>query len=110
MTNASQRVTDTVIRCQTCRHKGDVIEEDGRRIMICENTNCADYLLGVEIEDAHVRRKFRFHWKDGRKTDASGKNVAEAFLALGYGGGAFRALDYYEDITSTMKLCDEGDK
>lgn len=37
-----------------------------------------------------------FHWKDGTVDEAKGETVFQAFASLGYGGGATRALDYWE--------------
>lgn len=44
---------------------------------------------------------FRFHWRpSGRIDEGYGRDVADAFSRLGYGGGAIRALDYYETVQS----------
>lgn len=45
-------------------------------------------------------RRFRFHWRDGKIDEGDGRDVADAFSRLGYGGGAIRALDWHEDITT----------
>ena len=42
--------------------------------------------------------KYRFHWLSGDISEASGKTPAEAFTHLGYGNGALRALDYWEEV------------
>ena len=34
---------------------------------------------------------FRFHWRDGKKHEGYGRDVADAFTRLGFGGGAARA-------------------
>ena len=43
-------------------------------------------------------KKFRFHWLDGRIEEGDGNDVTDAFRSLGYGGGAMRALDWWEEI------------
>jgi|BioPla2DNA2_1021312.scaffolds.fasta_scaffold391328_1 hypothetical protein len=43
-------------------------------------------------------KKFRFFWLNGDIDEAYGYDVAHAFSNLGYGGGAVRALDYYEEV------------
>ena len=42
---------------------------------------------------------YRFHWISGGHTDSDGASVDEAFTKLGYGVGALKAVDYYEDLT-----------
>jgi len=44
-------------------------------------------------------KRYRFHWRDGKIDEGEGFGVADAFTRLGYGYGALRALDYYEEIT-----------
>ncbi len=44
-------------------------------------------------------RLFRFHWRsDPKPVEGYGRDVADAFSRLGYGGGAYRALDYYKEV------------
>ena len=43
-------------------------------------------------------KTYRFHWRDGKTEDGHGESVDRAFSALGYGGGAIAALDYYETV------------
>lgn len=43
-------------------------------------------------------RRFRFHWRDDKMEEGDGHTVSDAFTRLGYGGGALRALDYWEDV------------
>ena len=55
-------------------------------------------------------RKFIFHWLDGKSEEGTGEGVADAFRNLGYGEGAIRALDYYDefslnDIVIKCKTC-----
>lgn len=40
---------------------------------------------------------FRLHWLDGKVEIVRGEGIANAFNKAGYGGGAIRALDYYEE-------------
>ena len=44
---------------------------------------------------------YRFHWLDGKVEECKGYGVADAFTRLGYGGGAFAALDYWELVNVT---------
>lgn len=41
---------------------------------------------------------FRFHWLDGSKNEGRGRNAADALRKLGFGHGATRALDYWEQV------------
>jgi hypothetical protein len=43
-------------------------------------------------------QRYRFFWLSGMVSEGEGYDVADAFRRLGYGGGALRALDYYEQI------------
>lgn len=43
-------------------------------------------------------KKFILHWMDGAKTEVEGRTISEAFTHAGFGAGAIRALDYYEEI------------
>lgn len=45
---------------------------------------------------------FRFYWLDGYQSFGEGRDVAEAFSLLGYGGGAIGALDYYETVRQPL--------
>lgn len=40
--------------------------------------------------------KFILFWLDGKKEVIKGKDIADAFSRAGYGGGALRALDFYD--------------
>ena len=42
-------------------------------------------------------KKFILFWLDGKTEEVSGYDIADAFRRAGYGGGAIRALDYYEE-------------
>jgi len=50
---------------------------------------------------------FRFHWRDGKKHEGYGRDVADAFSRLGFGGGAIRALDYYERVSDGLRVSAE---
>ena len=41
---------------------------------------------------------YRFYFRSGHLDEGKGHDVADAFRRLGYGGGAIRALDFYEEI------------
>ena len=43
-------------------------------------------------------KKFLLHWLDGKTEEVLGTSIADAFSRAGYGGGAIRALDYYEEV------------
>jgi hypothetical protein len=43
-------------------------------------------------------KKFRFHWLDGKTSEGEGDTPADALRRLGYGGGAVRALDWWEEV------------
>lgn len=42
--------------------------------------------------------KWKFYWFDGKVEVGIGETVKDAFTSLGYGAGAVRALDYYEEV------------
>jgi hypothetical protein len=42
-------------------------------------------------------KTFIFHWLGGKSEPGKGTSVSDAFIKLGYGAGAMRALDYYEE-------------
>jgi len=41
--------------------------------------------------------KFILHWLDGKEEKVEGETIARALMAAGYGAGAVRALDYFEE-------------
>ena len=49
-------------------------------------------------------RKFRLHWLDGKKETITGQDVSDAMRRAGYGNGALRALDYWEDLYGSEHL------
>lgn len=59
---------------------------------------CLKGLLVVEPEYSAARRKFKFHWLDGTSSVAKGADVKEAFQNAGFGQGALKALDYFEEL------------
>ena len=44
-----------------------------------------------------MSKKFTFYWLDGSRNVLSGDTVEGAFTAAGYGGGAIKAVDFYEN-------------
>lgn len=44
-----------------------------------------------------MANQFTIYWLDGRKSVIEGETVHQAFSAAGYGGGAVRAVDWYEN-------------
>ena len=53
---------------------------------------------------------YRFHWRSSasKPSEGRGRDVADAFSRLGYGGGAIKALDYYE-VVSESSSSSSGD-
>ncbi len=45
-----------------------------------------------------MEKMYRFHWLDKTTSEGMGRDEADAFSRLGFGGGAIRALDYFEVI------------
>ena len=43
-------------------------------------------------------KTFILHWLGGKKEEVKGLDIADAFRKAGYGGGAIRALDWYEEV------------
>jgi hypothetical protein len=43
-------------------------------------------------------KTFILHWLNGKKEEVKGLDIADAFRKAGYGGGAIRALDWYEEV------------
>jgi len=41
---------------------------------------------------------YRFYWLTGNVDQGQGEDPAQALTLLGYGGGAVRALDFYEEL------------
>lgn len=41
-------------------------------------------------------KKFRLHWIGGKTEEVEGADIADACRGAGIGGGALKALDYYE--------------
>jgi len=39
---------------------------------------------------------FYIYWRDGRKQQVVGHDIADAFSKAGYGGGAINAIDFYK--------------
>lgn len=49
-------------------------------------------------------KNFRIHWLDKTSTDVIGPDIAAAMNSAGYGAGAVRAIDWYEELADA-----EGD-
>jgi len=45
-----------------------------------------------------MKKKFRLHWLHGKTEIIEGNDITDAFNKAGYGAGALRALDYYEEV------------
>jgi hypothetical protein len=43
-------------------------------------------------------KRFKLHWIGGDTEIVDGTDIADAFRRAGYGGGAIRALDWYEEL------------
>lgn len=43
-------------------------------------------------------KHYKFYFLDGRVVEGDGLDEADAFSRLGYGAGAARALDYFEEV------------
>ena len=43
-------------------------------------------------------KKYKLHWLGNMTEIVEGSNIADALNKSGYGAGALRALDYYEEI------------
>ena len=41
---------------------------------------------------------FRFYWLDGKVEELRGRGAADALNRAGYGNGALRALDFWEQV------------
>lgn len=50
-----------------------------------------------------AKKTFKLHWLTGRTEEISGETISEAMMLAGYGGGAVRALDYYEEVKQPKK-------
>lgn len=42
-------------------------------------------------------KKFRLYWRDGKTEVIEGLHIADAVTKAGYGAGAMRALDFYDN-------------
>jgi hypothetical protein len=58
----------------------------------------ANIIRNLSAIDFKILNFFRIHWKDGKIEDLYGNNIQEAFIKGGYGNGAVRAMDYYEEL------------
>ena len=44
-------------------------------------------------------KTFELHWLGGKTEVVRGHDIADAFRRAGYGNGAIRALDYFEEVS-----------
>lgn len=49
-------------------------------------------------EDESGLKKFKLHWLDNKVDAIEGTDITDAFRRSGYGQGALRALDYWEEV------------
>ena len=47
-------------------------------------------------------KSFKLHWLDGKIETIKGLNISDAMTKAGYGNGAIRALDYYEEVNQIL--------
>ena len=52
------------------------------------------------IDEVPVKT-FILHWLGGSNETVKGYTISDAFMKAGYGGGAIRALDWYEEVKTT---------
>jgi hypothetical protein len=85
-----------------CGNIATVIGPGGQEICrSCDRliAKCEWDAANLAIIRAAGQRVFRFHWLNSDKfDDGIGDCVEDAFMKLGFGGGAIRAVDYYEVI------------
>ena len=43
-------------------------------------------------------KTYKFHWLDGKVETFQGNDPVDALNKAGYGAGAIRSLDYYEEV------------
>ena len=48
-------------------------------------------------------KTYILHWLDGTTEKIEGNSISDAFTRAGYGAGALRALDYYEEMKDRRK-------
>lgn len=56
-------------------------------------------------------KEFLLHWRDGEIDFVTGNNIADAMTKAGYGAGAIKALDFWEEARNTknnQSLKDDG--
>lgn len=52
--------------------------------------------------------KFRLNWLTGKQEEVEGDNAADAMNRAGYGAGAVRALDFYEEWDKYKYTFEDG--
>lgn len=53
---------------------------------------------------------FTLYWRTGQREVVTGQTMADAFMRAGYGGGAIRALDFYQHGDVDTHTWDAGDR
>ena len=48
-------------------------------------------------------KTYILHWLDGTTEEIEGNSISDAFTRAGYGAGALKALDYYEEVKDRRK-------
>lgn len=71
------------MRCRKCDNV--LTRDDSEKRGECHPSECAG-------------QSYRFYWLHGKVDQGYGRSVADAFSKLGFGGGAMRALDFYEEL------------
>ena len=54
-----------------------------------------------------MEKMFILHWLTGKEETVKGISISDAFTKAGYGYGALKALDYYEEV-KTIERNDES--
>ena len=49
-------------------------------------------------------KTYILHWLDGKDEEVQGETIREAYMNAGYGDGAIRALDYFEEKKGGEKM------
>jgi hypothetical protein len=52
-------------------------------------------IVNTEYPEEKFDHYYTLYWRDGKREIVKGKNLTEALTFAGYGGGAFKALDFH---------------
>jgi hypothetical protein len=55
-----------------------------------------------------MKKKYIFHWLCRKPSTGYGTSPEDALTRLGYGNGAIRALDYYEEVENPSTDTEEN--